>query len=479
MRLLILPLALVLSACSLAPKLVTPHAPVPEVWPELSGAAQTASASDVAGTGLAADPGWRVMFVDPRLQRLIELALENNRDLRLAALNVQAVQAQYRIQRAARLPGIDTTGSFTRERLAGNDESSPAVESAVQEQHGLSVGISAFEIDLFGRVKSLSDAALARYLASEEGQRAAQVALVGALADAYFAERLAQEQLALAEHTLKDWRQSLELARLLKAADQNSGLDVAQAESQVATAQADLEGRTRELARAGNALRLLTGIEPSGDLPAPMPLDGQPVLTQLPAGLPSDLLTRRPDIRQAERNLIAANADIGAARAAFFPRLSLTASFGYASPALGSLFDSGQRAWNFAPQIVVPIFQGGRLRAELRLAEVRKSAAVAEYERAIQTAFREVADGLAGSATYDRQIAAQSQAVASTARRVELSTLRYRAGQEGRLELLDAQRQLYAARQRLLDLQREEIGNAVALYKALGGGLLADSRDAQ
>ncbi|MCA3842266.1 efflux transporter outer membrane subunit, partial [Burkholderia sp.] len=294
---------------------------------------------------------------------------------------------------------------------------------------------------------------------------------VGGVADAYFAERLAQEQRQLSERTLADWQQSLDLARRLKEAHQASGVDIAQAEGQVASATADLEARTRAVEQARNALRLLVGTELPKDLPDPVPLQQQPVMTQLPAGLPSELLFRRPDIQQAEQNLVAANADIGAARAAFFPRLSLTSSIGFLSPAMGSLFDGGQRAWSFAPQVTVPIFQGGRLRSELRLAEVRKSSAVAEYERSIQTAFREVADGLAGRETFGRQIEAQTRVVGSAERRTDLSNLRYRAGVEGRLELLDSQRQLYSARQALLDLRRSELSNAVALYKALGGGL--------
>lgn len=463
MRILMLPLVLALSACSLTPPLVKPQAPVPAVFPD--------AAAPEAAAGHAADLGWRTMFGDPRLQHLIALALEHNRDLRLAALNVEAVQAQFRIQRAARLPGVGVEAGATRERTVATTVGGTASPSGVQEQLSVGLGLSAFEIDLFGRVRALSDAAFARYLASEQGRRATQIALVGAVADAYFAERLAQEQRQLAEHTLADWRQSLTLARLLRQADQSSGLDVAQAEGQVATAEADLEARQRAQARARNALALLVGTALPTELPAPLALDAQPLLTRLPAGLPSDLLARRPDILQAEQALVAANADIGAARAAFFPRLSLTASLGYASPSLGGLFDADQGTWRFAPQITQPLFQGGRLRAELRLAEVRKSAAIAEYERAIQTAFREVADGLAGSATFGRQRDAQQRAVASAERRAELSSLRYRAGLEGRLELLDAQRQLYAARQTLLDLRRDEISNTVALYKALGGGL--------
>ncbi|KVG72071.1 RND transporter [Burkholderia ubonensis] len=464
MRLLVLPVAvaLALSACSMAPKLVKPELPVPTAYTQ--GAAPQAGAN-------AADLGWRTMFGDRRLQRLIELALENNRDLRLATLNVEAAQAQYGIQRSARLPSVNAGAGFTRQRTPADSQSNPPILESTQNQYGVNIGISAFEIDLFGRVKSLSDAAFARYLASDEGRRAVQISLVGAVADAYFAERLAQEQRTLSERTLADWRQSLDLALRLREAHQASGVDVAQAEGQVASAAADLEARTRAVDQARNALRLLVGTELPKDLPEPVPLERQPVITALPAGLPSELLFRRPDIRQAEQNLVAANADIGAARAAFFPRLSLTTTLGFISPSFGHLFDGGQRTWAFSPQVTVPIFQGGRLRSELRLAEVRKSSAVAEYERAIQTAFREVADGLAGRETYGRQIDAQTRVVVSAERRTDLSNLRYRAGIEGRLELLDSQRQLYAARQALLDLRRSELGNAVALYKALGGGL--------
>ncbi|GGY28275.1 efflux transporter outer membrane subunit [Paludibacterium paludis] len=457
MRVIVIPLTLALTACSLNPALVKPALPVPASYP----------AGETVGEARAATPGWRAMFGDPRLQRLIELALANNRDLRLAALAAQETQAQYGIQRAAQLPGIDATASATRQRSPAGEATPPST----QKQYGVNVGLSAFEIDLFGRMRSLSESAFARYLASEQGRRSVRIALVGAVADAYFAERLAEEQRQLAEHTLADWRQSLGLALRLKEGHQNSGLDVAQAEGQVASAEADLEARTRAVAQARNALRFLVGTELPANLPAPLPLERQPVATHLPAGLPSDLLLRRPDILQAEQQLVAANADIGAARAAFFPQLSLTASLGTLSPVMRGLFDSDHRAWSFSPQITLPLFHGGRLRAELRLAELRKSTAVAGYERAIQTAFREVADGLAGRETFGRQIAAQIRVVVNAERRTRLSGLRYHAGLDGRLELLDSQRQLYAARQTLLDLRRGEFGNAVALYKALGGGL--------
>lgn len=463
MRILYTSLALLLGACSLTPPLERPAPPVPAVYPDGADAAAN-----------AADLGWRQMFGDPRLQALIATALDHNRDLRIAVLNVDAVRAQYGIERSALLPQLDARLSGGRERVPASRDAPAALQGA----HAAGVAISAFEIDLFGHVRALSDAALARYLASAEAARAARISLVAAVADAYLEERLALEQLRLTETTLADWRQSLNLARLLKDAKQNSGLDVAQAEGQVASAEADLEGRQRDLKMARNALALLLGTAVPADLPEGMRLESQPVLTALPAGLPSDLLLRRPDILQAEQNLRAANADIGAARAAFFPRLALTATLGYASPALGSLFQGSQLAWGFTPQLSQPLFNHGRLESALELAQARRSAAVAEYEKSIQTAFREVADGLAAQATLTRQIDAQQRVVASAERRRELSSLRYRAGQDSRLELLDAQRQAYAARQGLLSLQRLAFKSTLSLYKALGGGLRETAAEA-
>lgn len=450
----ILPMAVMaaaLSACSLTPPLVKPALPVPDTY----------DAGAVTGQGNAADLGWRQMLLDACLQRLVELALLNNRDLRVAALNVDAVRAQYQIQDSARFPAIGASAGGARQRI-------PA---ATQNQFTAGVAMSAFEIDLFGRLRSLSDAAFARYLATEQGRRTAQLALIAAVADAYLEDRLATEQLELTQATLRDWRQALSITQRLHAAQQGSGLDLAQAEGQAATAEADLQARERARQLARNNLELLLGGPLPGDLPAGRALDAQPVLTQLPAGVPSDLLARRPDILQAEQALVAANADIGAARAAFFPRLSLTAQLGFASPEVGELFRGSARSWSFAPQITQPLFQGGQLRAALRLSQLRSEVAVVQYEQAIQGAFREVRDGLAGSQTYARQIAAQQRVAASAEQRRILSQLRYGAGQDSRLELLDAQRQSYASQQTLLDLRRDQFKSAVALYKALGGGL--------
>ncbi|WP_179876656.1 efflux transporter outer membrane subunit [Vibrio cholerae] len=454
-------MVLFLSACSLTPEMTKPAAPVPEVF-TVNG--QTIPAS----TNPTAEIGWREMFIDKRLQALIELALINNRDLRIATLNVEAVKAQYGIERSARVPSVGLSLDSTRQRSVTGGDSKV---SQIEEQNSLNVGISAFEIDLFGRARSLSDAAFARYLASDYGRQAAQISLISSVSEAYFSEQLAYEQLKLAEDTLADWKKSLELTIQLRMANQNSALDVAQAEGQVASAEAIKIANKRALEQARNALRQLVGSEIPSDLPESDLLSDQSVNTSLPAGLPSDLLLHRPDILQAEQNLIAANEDIGAARAAYFPRISLTTSIGYVSQDVRNLVGSDFETWSIAPQVTLPIFQGGRLDAELELAKVRKSTSIAEYEKAIQVAFKEVADGLVGSETYQLQTIAQKRVVSAAERRAKLSDLRYKAGVERRLELLDSQRQLYLAKQTLLELKQQELNNAVFLYKALGGGL--------
>ncbi|HGF7177018.1 TPA: efflux transporter outer membrane subunit [Vibrio cholerae] len=454
-------MVLFLSACSLTPEMTKPAAPVPEVF-TVNG--QTIPAS----TNPTAEMGWREMFIDKRLQALIELALINNRDLRIATLNVEAVKAQYGIELSARVPSVGLSLGSTRQRSVTGGDSKV---SQIEEQNSLNVGISAFEIDLFGRARSLSDAAFARYLASDYGRQAAQISLISSVSEAYFSEQLAYEQLKLAEDTLADWKKSLELTIQLRMANQNSALDVAQAEGQVASAEAIKIANKRALEQARNALRQLVGSEIPNDLPESDLLSDQSVNTSLPAGLPSDLLLHRPDILQAEQNLIAANEDIGAARAAYFPRISLTTSIGYVSQDVRNLVGSGLETWSIAPQVTLPIFQGGRLDAELELAKVRKSASIAEYEKAIQVAFKEVTDGLVGSETYQLQTIAQKRVVSAAERRAKLSDLRYKAGVERRLELLDSQRQLYLAKQTLLELKQQELNNAVFLYKALGGGL--------
>lgn len=462
MRVLVLGLMLATTACSLTPRLDLPPPPVAAAYP-------------VALDGEAV-PEWQAMFGDPRLQRLIALALNENRDLRIAALNAEAARAQIGIQRAQSLPNVNLDAGYTRQRQASG-VAGAGVGVTPGENTGITFGqvtaqaaLTSFEIDLFGRLRAQNAAASERYLASMEGQRAVRLAVIGAVADAYLAERLADEQLRLTRATLADWQDSLRLTQQLHAAGQSGGMDLAQAEGQVRQAEADLAQRQREHMQASHALVLAVGYPMLTDLPAPIDLMGQPIRTALAADTPSDLLTRRPDIMQAEHELRAANADVGAARAAFFPRLSLTGAFGFASLALQSLFQSANQSWSFSPALSVPIFRGGELKASLDLSRVRTSIAIATYEKAIQTAFREVADGLAARATFTTQLDAQKATVAQAERRLALTRLSHRAGVTSRLELLDAQRTLYAAQQALLSARHGELTSATALYRALGGG---------
>lgn len=455
MRALILCSAALLGACSVTPRLELPAPPVAASYP-------------VIGGGVAADlPAARSLalkqvYRDPRLQALLGQALDQNRDLRAALLSVEAARAEPGIARAALGPNIDANLARTQER-------SPT--QAQSDAYTTNLGLTAFELDLFGRLRAQSSAASERYLASETGARAARITLISAVASAYLDERLAEEQLSLTEATLSDWRASLDITQRLKSASQASGLDVAQAEGLVRQAEADRQAGRRALARARNALELVVGGREPVLLPPALPLADQLLPTQLAPGLPSELLALRPDIAQAEHMLRAANADVGAARAALLPRISLTGALGGASADLGALFDPASRAWSFAPQITQPIFRSGQLRSAVALSATRKSLAVATYERQIQVAFREVADGLAAQATFANQIALQ-EGVAETARqRLRLSGLRYSAGLDGRLELLDAQRADYAARQALLSLRHDQLAAMVALYAALGGGL--------
>lgn len=462
MRVLTLGLLMATSACSMTPKLALPAPPVAATYP-----------IEVGGEAV---PQWQGMFADPRLQALIAAALNENRDLRIAALNAEAARAQIRVQRAQSLPNVNLDAGYTRQRLAdgvatqGTGTGEAASAGASSGQFTLQAALTSFEIDLFGRLRAQNAAATERYLGSREGQRAMRLAVIGAVADAYLAERLAEEQFRLAEATLSDWQASLMLAGRLHAAGQSSGLDLAQAEGQVRQAEADVAQRQREWFQATNALLLAVGGPIPQDLPVPIDLMAQPIRTALAADTPSDLLARRPDIMQAEHELRAANADIGAARAAFFPRLSLTGAFGFASHALQALVGAGKQSWSFSPSLSLPIFRGGELQASLDLTRIRTSIAVANYEKAIQTAFREVADGLAARATFTTQLTAQAAAVEQAERRLALAHLSYRAGVTSRLELLDAQRTVYAARQAMLGARHAELTSATALYRALGGG---------
>jgi multidrug efflux system outer membrane protein len=450
----------VLKACSLAPRYERPAAPVPA---EL-GADGARPPRGVP----AADLGWRDVFGDERLLALVALALENNRDLRVAALNVELARAQHRIERAGRLPGVSASASATRGHAG--EEASPVGRAETSTRYTVGLGVTAFELDLFGRVRSLSEAALQAYLATEEARRSAHLSLVAEVAAQYLATRALDDEVALARRTLEAVESSLAITRRTYEAGRTSELDVRTAEAQVETARVNLSSAELRRARAGHALVLVVGSPLPPDLPPPLPLDAQPLLAELPAGIPSEVLVRRPDILAAEHALRAANASIGAARAAFFPRVALTAFGGTASAELAGLFGAGSGTWSFTPQLVLPLFAGGALRASLDAAEVRKSIQVAEYERAIQVAFREVADALVARAALDEQLAAQLARVEAEERRYALSDLRYRKGVDSYLGVLTAQRDLFAAQQLLIQSRLARLENLVDLYRALGGG---------
>lgn len=463
---LALAMGLALGACSMAPRYESPPSPVAATYPHSD--AVTVSGDEV----LAADIGWREVLHDPRLQGLVALALENNRDLRLAALNVEAARAQYRIQRADGLPTLAISADGSRQRLPAGvaQDGVAAPGGGVIEQYSAGLGMAAFELDIFGRVRSQRDAALAEFLSTREARRGVQISLVAAVATAYLAERTAQERLVLVEQSLEDWEETGRLAQLRFEAGVGSELDLVESSTLVETARGDLAAARGQAAQARNLLAQLVGSAIPDDLPPALPLQQQDVLAELPAGLPSDLIARRPDILAAEQRLRGANANIGAARAAFFPRLSLTGFLGSASTEFSNLFESGTRTWLFSPQLTLPIFDAGRNRGNLDLAWVRRDAAVAEYEATIQQAFREVADALAGRDALSAQLGAQESLAESARRRETLVELRFRNGVDSNLALLDARRSRYAAEQALLRLQEQRLTNLIDLYRALGGG---------
>ncbi|KWK16626.1 multidrug transporter, partial [Burkholderia ubonensis] len=408
----------------------------------------------------ATDIGWREFFVDPRLQRLIEIALNNNRDLRVAVLNIAAARAQYQITRADLFPTLDAVGTGNRQRLPNALTAVPGRNITTTYNVGLQ---ASWELDLFGRIQSLKDQALAKYLATAQARKASEIALVAQVADQYLTVLSTDDLLKVTENTLKSAQASYDLTKLKFDNGTGSELDLRQAQTVVETALANQQAQARARAQAVNALVLLIGQPLPDDLPPGLPLDAQNFLTDIPAGLPSDLLTRRPDIMEAEQNLLAANANIGAARAAFFPRISLTGAFGTASPTLGGLFKAGTAAWSFAPQITMPIFEGGANLANLDLANVQKRIEIANYEKAIQSAFREVADGLAARGTYDQQIDALQRNEHAQQRRYDLSDLRYKNGVDSYLSVLTAQTDLYAAQQTLINARLARWTNLVDL----------------
>lgn len=458
--------ALLLSACSFAPKYERPALPVAAHFPQ-ADAAQ-------AGQLAAADLGWREFFTDLRLQALISLALENNRDLRLATQRIEEARAQYGVVSSDRLPTIGLMASEQATRYP--EASRPAGPDAPSVSRGFQagVGISSFELDFWGRVRNLSESAYQQYLATEQAQRTAHLSVVAMTAETYFRLRAAEEMQKLMQHTLKSRAETLRLVQSSYDNGLASSLDLNQAKVQYSTVISDMAAAERNAKQAENALRLILGTEVPDSLPAAADFTRAQLLPTLPVGLPSDLLERRPDIIAAEMQLKAANANIGAARAAFFPNVSLTGLFGFLSPQLGGLFSSDNRYWQFQPQIVMPIFAGGT-RGRLQVAEAQRDMAVSEYEKSIQTAFREVADSLAGEATYSGQIDALSDVETAASESLRLANLRYEVGVDSFLQVQTAEVSLYGTRQAFIQTGLASLLNRVELYKALGGGWNAES----
>lgn len=453
-RLLSLAAALALAGCtSLAPKYERPAAPVAAGFTNEATSSSSQAAHDIE---------WQSYFADERLKRLIEVALKNNRDLRVAVLNIEQARATYGIRRADQWPTVNLGASGTRGPSQTTGELTTLFTVGLQ--------VTAYEIDLFGRVRSLSDAALAQYLGTEEGRKAAQISLIASVANTYLALIADDELLGLTRETLKTREESFKLAKLKFDNGAASELDYRQNESLLEAARVTLAQLTRQRALDENALTLLLGQAVPTDLPPPLAMSEQRLAIDLPTGLPSEVLARRPDVRQAEQQLIAANANIGAARANFFPRISLTASAGTASSELNGLFKSGSAAWSFAPQIVLPIFDAGRNKANLDVAQVNRDIAVAQYEKSIQSAFREVQDALAGRATLGEQARAQLAQANAEQVRFRLADLRYKNGAASYLDVLDAQRSLFASQQAVVQVQAAQVQNLVTLYKVLGGG---------
>jgi len=448
----------VAAGCSMTPDYERPAAPVPDAWPAL----QSATALGDSGRAPTVRE-WREYFADPRLQALIATALEHNRDLRIAVARVEEARAQAGLARADRLPQID----LAAQRAASL---TPADLSATNRQlntqrYDVNLGVSAFELDFWGRVKSLDEAARANFLASEYAQQSFRLALVADVASAYFSAIELQERVALAAATLASRGESRRLIAARRDVGLAGDLDVLAAEAATQTTRAELANLTRQAAAAENALRLLVGSSPT--LPSGRMLEQQDLLAQVPVGLPAEVLLRRPDVLAAEQRLQAANANVGAARAAFLPRILLTAALGTASRSLSGLFDAGSGAWSFTPVLRYPLFDGGRSAGNADIAEARKTVAVADYEKILQQGFREIADLLAAREQYAEQLAAQEAAMKAQGERQRIVEARHNAGLSSYLELLDAQRDFFAAQQSALAIRRLQLANTASLYKAL------------
>jgi multidrug efflux system outer membrane protein len=460
--------ATALAGCTLAPDYERPNLPVAANWP----AGEAYDPAPPTGAVPSADSiGWRDFFADQRLQALISIALKNNRDLRIAVLNVEAAQSQFRSTQANLFPQISASGSGEIENLpAGTSVQTADSSHSMYRYFQAGIGFTSYELDLFGKVRSQTEQQFEQYLGYEETRRSSEIALVAQVASAYLALLADERLLQLTRDTLDSQTASYELTKATLAGGTGTELTLRQAETAVDTAEANLAQYTRQVAQDRNALELLLGQPMPGDLPQGGEIDQEGLLADLPAGLPSDLLASRPDILAAEHNLKAANANIGAARAAFFPSISLTASDGVASNQLSTLFKGAATTWSFEPQINIPIFTAGQNEANLDIAKAQKNIQVATYEKTIQTAFREVSDALAARGTYLDQIKSQQKLVRAYEESYRLSSLRFRTGIDNYLTVLDAQRSLYSSQQSLVSLKQAALANQVTFYKALGGG---------
>ncbi len=457
----VLSLALLASGCSLAPKYERPAAPVAGAYPDSKSTTPSA-------TPAAADIAWQDFFGDARLKRLIALALENNRDFRVSGLNVERIRALYNIQRTAYIPSFNATADATRRRSP--DDLNASGEAQTTNTFEVGVRMPSYELDFFGRVASLRDQVLQQYLATDEARLSAKLSLISAVARQYHTLLATDEQLALSRQTFDAAERSYDLNKQTFDAGVTSELDLRTSEAQREAVRASVASLQQQRAQAENALAFLVGGPLPADLPAAGNLATQKLIDDLPAGLPADLLARRPDIRAAEHTLQAANANIGIARAAFFPSVKLTAFGGTASAELDGLFTEGSGSWSFSPSITLPIFASGKNKAALDVARIEKRIEIARYEKAIQTAFREVADALATRATIDTQISAQEARVSAAQRRYELSDQRFQAGVDSFVSVLLAQQELFSAQQALIQARLARLANLTSLYTALGGG---------
>ncbi|MRT27890.1 AdeC/AdeK/OprM family multidrug efflux complex outer membrane factor [Herbaspirillum sp. CAH-3] len=461
-------LAMLLGGCTLMPEYQRPAAPVASQF------AGDHSANAAGGTAAMAvsDIGWRDVFTDPTLQEVISLSLANNRDLRVAVLNIEKARAQYGVERAALFPTINAATSESASRTPADLSSTGRALTA--RSYTATLGFSAYELDLFGRVRSLKEQALQSFLSTAEARRSTQISLIAEVATAWLTLASDQDRLRLAKDTLASQASSYELTRRSFELGSSSALTLRQAQTSVESARVDVESYTAQVDQDRNALVLLVGKDlPDRLLPQGLPdtaLAAASPLATIPPGLPSDLLQRRADIVEAERTLRAANANIGAARAAFYPSISLTADAGTASARLAGLFKGGSGSWSFVPQISLPIFDGGANQANLDIATISRDISVAQYEKAIQTAFQEVSDALAQRNTLGRQLKAQEDLVEASDASYRLSQARFNNGVDSYLTVLDSQRTLYSAQKTLIGTRLSRWTNLVTFYKALGGG---------